>query len=308
VRDPVASFSGRAKELDQLHQALRRIEGEGKFTIRSRMTCISGLGGVGKSELARKYAFLYGQDYNHNVIWINAEKYETLIESFLRLTEKLRIPTKSMDGKQINIVSIVEEVYNYFAKKKSLFIFDNAEKYKTQDKEDGGIDSFLPSLPPDNKPYIMITSRNGEWPKNVKMLALDTFTEAEAAQFIRKALDIKDGSQESQVKELSQTLQRFPIALQQAVAYIKVENQILKNLNPQKEFKICDYLEEYSKRAEKLLDHPLDSDDSYTKTTLTTWQVTFDKIKDNKEYGQQALEIVNIIAYFAPDNIPTIDK
>jgi hypothetical protein len=42
----------------------------------------------------------------------------------------------------------------------------------------------------------------------------------------------------------------------------------------------------------------------YTKTTFTTWRVTKDKIKDNPKCGNEAAEILDIIAYIAPDNIP----
>jgi tetratricopeptide (TPR) repeat protein len=305
VRDPVELFTGRTRELDELHQALRRNQGKDKLTVISQMTSISGLGGVGKSELARKYAYDYGQDYDHNVIWINAEKYETLIDSFLRLAkDRLGIPTKNTDGKEKDIGSIVQEAYKYFTKKKS---FDNAEKYKTQEGEDGGIDKFLPSLPPDDKPFILITSRNREWEENVEMLSLDTFTAEEATEFIRKALGIEDGSQENEVKKLAETLQRFPLALQQAVAYIKEESQKLENVDPEKKFWINDYLDEYKKeeiKTKELLDFHLPDKNGYTRTTFITWKITLEKIKQ-REYGKEALDIMDIIAYFAPNNIAT---
>src|SRR5699024_898531 len=38
--------------------------------------------------------------------------------------------------------------------------------------------------------------------------------------------------------------------------------------------------------------------------TLTTWKVTTDKIKGDQECGQLALQILDIMAYFAPDNVP----
>jgi len=122
-------------------------------------------------------------------------------------------------------------------------------------------------------------------------------------------LSIKHNLQDGDTKKLAEKLQYFPLALQQAVAYIKTEDEILKNANLEKQFKINDYLEEYEKKAEELLDFSFteNSNDSYTRTTLTTWKTTINKIKDNKAYGQQALEILNIIAYFAPDNILNIN-
>ncbi|MFP3035510.1 MAG: hypothetical protein ACEY3A_00410 [Wolbachia sp.] len=134
---------------------------------------------------------------------------------------------------------------------------------------------------------------------------MGTFTETELIDFIRKALGIKDGSQENEIKSLAETLQHFPLALRQAVAYIKERDIALKNVGLR--FEISDYLKRYKEEAEKLLDFefPEDSDNSYTETAFITWRITINKIKDNPEYGQQAKEILDIIAYIASDNIPT---
>ncbi len=148
----------------------------------------------------------------------------------------------------------------------------------------------------------MITSRNQKW-GDIKSLTLGAFTEPESIDFIRKALGIKDGSQENEIKNLAETLQHFPLALQQAVAYIKERDIALKNVGLK--FEISDYLKRYKEEAEKLLDFkfPKDSDNSYTKTTFITWRITIDKNqKNNPEYGQQAKrKYLDIIAYIAPD-------
>ena len=96
------------------------------------------------------------KDYNGNVIWINTESYSTLVGSFHELAQELKISIKE-DGTERDIKSIVNDVYKYFAKIKSLFIFDDGEKYED-------IKKFLPfnCLPPNAKSYFIITSRNQE--------------------------------------------------------------------------------------------------------------------------------------------------
>jgi hypothetical protein len=148
------------------------------------------------------YARKHCQDYDGNVIWINAATYGTFKESFTRLAEdKLKILTKSMDSQEKDIKIIVQEVYKYFSKRKSLFIFDNAEKLRTEKEDDEGIDKFLPNClsVDDNEPYIIITSRNRKWEKTIKVISIDTFTEEEAIQFIKKELYISDDSQEKEI-------------------------------------------------------------------------------------------------------------
>lgn len=283
VRNPVGSFTGRTEELRELHKLIQK--SQGVATVISQLVSICGLGGIGKTELARKYIEKHSKDYDNNIIWINAATYETIVQSFFRLAKGLLgIPTEDRD-----IESIVRDIYAFFAKRKSLFVFDNAEKYRSEG-QDAGISQFLPShflSSDDNKPSVLITSRNQKW-GDIEVLTLGIFKES--IDFIRKALDIKDGSQENEIKNLAETLQHFPLALQQAVAYIKERDIALKNVGLR--FEISDYLKRYKEEAEKLLDFkfPEDSNDSYTETTFITWRITINKIKDNAEYGQQAKE------------------
>ncbi|KAF6204569.1 hypothetical protein GE061_018729 [Apolygus lucorum] len=271
----------------------------------SKSVAIAGLGGVGKSELARKYAKTYSSLYDDKVVWVHAESYQSLVESFHRLaSDVLKITTKNANDEEKEIRSIVEDVYKFFSKGKSLFIFDNAERFKTLEEYDQGLDKFLPALPTGcKKPHFLITTRNLKWPKSVIVLPLDTFCPDEAEEFIIKSLNL-EGINKKHVTELANELQYFPLALQQAVAYIKVQNEKLSNVGSN--FNIKDYLNRNKTRAKELLDFefPEDSDNDYTKTIMRTWVVTFDEIA-RKDCGQHALDIVNIVAYVSADDIPT---
>jgi hypothetical protein len=44
--------------------------------------------------------------------------------------------------------------------------------------------------------------------------------------------------------------------------------------------------------------------DRYAKTTFLTWKITLENIMQIGNNGKQALEILEIIAYLAPDTIP----
>jgi transcriptional regulator len=277
VGDPVKLFTGRGDELRHLHDAL---QSKGEHTFVSQMATISGLGGIGKSELARKYAYDYKKYYGDNVVWINAETKESIRKSFQGLaTKKLRIPIteeKDEEKQERDIECIVEDVYKYFQNAESLFIFDNAEQYKS-------IYEFLPSYfylrSNDKKPHVLTTSRNRDWKvkkkeEEIKVMQLGILTPENAAQFIRKALELedkKDGLQETKIKQLAKQMQYFPLALRQAISYIK------EKLRGDK-FEISDYLKEYENEAEKLL-HFESKNNRYTKTTFITWKATIENIK-----------------------------
>ncbi len=249
IIEPVASFTGRSIELKALHDALQR--STGRQAVISQVATISGLGGVGKSELARKYAYKYGKYYGGNVIWISAENSQTMESSFLDLAkdDKLGISPQDKYGNDKMIETIVKETYAFFARRgrRSLFIFDNAEGYK-------GIKRFLPSSlhPRHKKPYVLITSRDCKWnvrgEGDIKVIQLDEFGEVEALEFVRKALNIENNLQDREIEELTRELQYFPLALGQAVVYIQDRNEESR-LRGDKRFKISDYLKEYQQNA-----------------------------------------------------------
>ncbi len=293
VKKPVILFAGRREELIDLHNKIQR--SSEKVTVISQITSISGLGGIGKTELARQYVQEYSKDCYDNVIWINAESEIALVESFTRLAkDKLKIDTKDANGKEKDIRSIVEEVYNFFSNSKSLFIFDDAEKSNYLNK-------FLPihdSLPGGNGPYILITSRNREWERGIEVINLNELKSEEAIEFVKKGLSIEDESQNEKIKALVEKLQHFPLAIQQAISYIEDQRVTRK-------FDIDDYLKEYEKKAKDLLNYEgfRGIDNNYAKTTFTTWKITTDKIASNEKYGKLALRILDVMSYLAPDNI-----
>jgi hypothetical protein len=110
VIESVKSFTGGEKELNELHELVKLKRG---LTVISQMTTVSGAGGIGKSELARKYAYIRRNDFNNNVAWMNAETQQSLRESFLMLAEDLKIPTtEEREGKERDrdIKSVVKDV------------------------------------------------------------------------------------------------------------------------------------------------------------------------------------------------------
>lgn len=293
VRGPVRLFTGRDEDLGMLHDSLQR---NPKGAVISYITSISGPGGMGKSQLARKYACKYRRYYDDNVIWIDAENFEAMKDSFLRLARnRLGISPKDKYGNDKTIETIVREVYAFFARRRSLFIFDNVQEYKK-------ISKFLPfSLSPDlNKPHILITSHDQELEKGIDVIKLGELEQRDAIEFVKKGFNIlkKDKSQDREIENLVRRLQCFPLAIQQAISYIEDQRTIEK-------FKISDYLKEYEKKAKKLLKSKIFQgiDNNYTKTTFTAWEVTMDKVRSDEQYGPLASEILDVLAYFAPDKI-----
>jgi hypothetical protein len=95
MRNP--DFVGREEDLERLHQALM---GEGPVGIRSAITVpagLTGMGGIGKTQLAVEYAYRYADAYPGGVFWINAAG--PLAQGLAQLSRRLRpaVAARSLD-------------------------------------------------------------------------------------------------------------------------------------------------------------------------------------------------------------------
>lgn len=305
LREAIPSFTGRVEALQELHRLLLSKKMTAVVPALSALTLhpnnenplhssaqvsVTGLGGIGKTQLALRYAQLHAADYDHNVLWINAETQENIDSSFRRLGARLGLRTKDRYDQDLDIFDIVATVYEYFSDRKSLFIFDNVENYRA-------IEAYFPKIMRGNRPILLITSRYSHWHEIASVLSLDVFTERESEELIKRSLAIYDRAQDDNIRELNQLLQGLPLALQQALAYIK------QNRNAH--FFIREYIERYKVEREKLLKFELvnSSNDPYLETVFTTWQLTLAKIRSIPDLGEDAIEVLRIMAFLNPDNI-----
>lgn len=305
LRRPIKNFSGRTLALTTLHRLLGSetksavvTQKMAQLSLNSQQplqegvqTAVSGMGGIGKTQLALEYARQYAADYDHNVLWIEAEKKIDILDSFKKVARKLTIDLNDVYNNEKESSQLIEDVYSYFKNVKSLFIFDNVENVKA-------IEDILPKVSIGNNPTVLITSRYSNWVNIATPLALGVFTEIESISFIKTELALTD-REIPKIKELTKLLQNLPLGLQQAIAYIKNE----KNLD--NGFTIQDYIDRFKQKSQELLafDFSSYSNDPYSKTVLTTWEITLEKLAQEKFIGAKAIETIQIMAYIYPDNI-----
>src|SRR5258708_29219805 len=94
------NFTGRDEMLRELHSSLQ----SGRAAA---LTAISGLGGVGKTQLALEYAYRYASEYER-VFWLRAEVPATLASEYAGIAAKLKLPEKDL-ANQSEIVAAVRE-------------------------------------------------------------------------------------------------------------------------------------------------------------------------------------------------------
>lgn len=110
VEPPVKTFVGRKNERNMIKKILDK----------NQSLLITGLSGIGKTQLVRKFVEQYGQsDFYGKVLWIDAENNHSVVAAFQRLFDKLRLGPYERTKESSKVL------FDYFAGLKVLFVFDN---------------------------------------------------------------------------------------------------------------------------------------------------------------------------------------
>ena len=157
-----------------------------------------------------------------------------------------------------------------------LLIFDNA-------KEPKDIEQYFPR---EGTGHIIITSRNPNWRSVAGVLPIEVFKRSESVDFLIKRTD--QDSQESADK-LADALGDLPLALEQAGGLQSKRLTV----------SLADYLKLFQENRQKILERCKPT--AYPDTIATTWNISFQAIKDD---FPEAVDLLRLFAFLAPDSIP----
>ena len=115
------NFTGRTELLEGLHRTLQSSAGSA-MTQTEATEAISGLGGIGKTQLALEYAHRYASDYDL-IWWIGAEQPTTVIAALAELAGRLGIAERPDRAEMVE--ALWEELRG---RDRWLLVFDNAEQ------------------------------------------------------------------------------------------------------------------------------------------------------------------------------------
>jgi tetratricopeptide (TPR) repeat protein len=263
LRNPY--FTGRRKVLETIHQTFQEDK------IISLTQTIKGLGGVGKTAIAKEYAFRYAQEYNC-IWWVNAESETSILSAYSEFALKKKIVDSDKSRQEV----IIEAVRYWMGQNdKWLFIFDNAEDTEHLKK-------YLPADHSEHR-HILITSRNIDWKRIATIVDTKVFSLDEAIEFLDKYTQLPEKEKQA---ELAKALGCLPLALEQAATYIyNVIGTTYAN-----------YLDKYNRYRLKILEKYPNEE---SKTVCATWNISFEKITN-----ESAKQLFNFCSFFAPEKIP----
>jgi tetratricopeptide (TPR) repeat protein len=260
------NFTGREEDIAAMREALNA------GAVAALAQAITGLGGIGKTQLAIEYAYRRSADYTV-VWWVRAEEIATMTEDYAALAVRLDLPEK--DDQKLPVV--VEAVRRRLGQLDHwLLIFDDAR----------GVADVRNYIPQSHLGHIIITSRDVRWGSTAHKIEVKVLPRQNSVEFLLRRTGQQD---ETSGMELAAELGDLPLALEQAGAYIEATG-----------ISLADYLRLFRTRRQELWGEEQPPPD-YPDTIATTWLLSFREVKQS---SQAAADLMNLSAFLAPDAIP----
>lgn len=274
-------FTGQQGILDRLYTCLQ----QERTTALTQSWAVSGLGGIGKTQIALEYVYRYRQDYRF-VFWSSAATQESLLADLMTIAERLHLPMRKEADQQ----QIIAAVRHWFASHEGwLWVLDNADDL-----------SIVRDIIPMERPgHLLLTTRAHALGVLAQRIEVETMGMAEATMLLLRrarliAPDVLlDGLSDNQLavaEAIAIALDFLPLALEQAGAYIEEVGCDLAS-----------YLDLYSTHRKELLARRGNDVTSYSYSVATTWSLSFQQVG---LANPAAADLLRLCAFLAPDRIP----
>jgi len=269
---------------DALLTRLQRSLAQASSTGLSHIQALTGLGGIGKTQLAVEYAYRYRQNYRA-VLWARAETTDQLRASYSEIAGLLNLPERDMPEQEVAISATRRWLQSH---RDWLLILDNAYE----------LDLLPPFLPPVTSGHVLITTRATALRRFgiATPFTVESFAdESGALLLLRRAGLLPPDSELSQAdpqdqilaQEITQELGGLPLALDQAAAYLEATGTDLAAYQQIYQHHQAELLQE---RRGRELDHP--------EPVATTWLLSFERVEVR---SPAAAELLRLCAFLAPD-------
>ena len=262
-----------------------------EMLVEHRRVVISGLPGVGKSELASQVIekAIEGTKTYKGIFWLSAASEAALDTGIYEMSRELNL----LDGSTVGIKTARQMVLNELNKQDHwLMVVDNVDNVDL-------IQGFLPIRR--GARHILMTTRYREAHSaiNGHSVILDEMTDGEASILFSKVFHNARNLPETEfpvpedtcaVTTLVKELGCLPLAIIQAAAYLRACQDDVSN-----------YIRIYRQARDTLWEWKPTQGKDYI-SVATVMALSFQKFT----HRQKSIRLFGLISYFAPDNIPEL--
>ncbi|ERF69365.1 hypothetical protein EPUS_08636 [Endocarpon pusillum Z07020] len=277
-------FVGRERELVQMQELLSPI------TRVQNVVAVSGLGGMGKTQLCIHYAKQHRETYS-SIFWLNAKDESTLTAGIYNLVMRVADGSSSLYTSHLNPDEAVKWFQSWLSKSENnrwLVIFDNYDDPDMPGMRSATGYDLRRFFPPRQQGFILITTR-------VTRLSFATQLKLCKLEKPRESLMIlanrsgRKTESDPHAKDLALRLDGLPLALATAGSYLSQTTSTFGDYLQLYE----DKLEELEQNSEGLLEY----DD---RRLWTTWAIS---LKQIESHDPEAVKLMQLLAYFDNQHI-----
>ena len=275
------SFTGRGEALADIHTAL----GSGAVAAITQPVAVHGLGGVGKSTLARQYGF---EAAEHGVFagvwWLNAERdkggaarsYGGVERGLLELRELLFPGVQAPTERERAARGMLDHIASAGYDKPWLLVYDNVDDMRV-----------LEDWPCPKGAHALVTTRLTTFREGaVAPIEITEWALPEAVDYLRRESGRGARLADADAEAIAGALGRLPLALSHAAAYLREMPAVAPAA--------------YLAAIERWLARPPPGMEE-AKPVYATFR---EAIGQAEAFVQGAAAVLRLAAHFAPDNIP----
>ncbi|KAF1951354.1 hypothetical protein CC80DRAFT_210229 [Byssothecium circinans] len=272
-------FTGRSEVVERMQSALRN---NGLDATKQTRIAITGIGGMGKSEVCLKVADLVRADF-WGVFWVDVGRESTAKNDFITIAKALGSPAESVDEARQSLAN---------TKKRWLLVLDNAD--------DVDVD-YARYLPSGAQGAIILTSRNPQCSQysTAPAEALVGLDPEHSTQLLLKAARMPEEAWQSretqvQAQEIVSLLGSHTLALIQAGAYVA-----------EGFCQLAEYPKKYQQHRKRLLEHHPEQEQSRYRDVFATFEASADALeRSGSQEGRDALDLLAVLCMLHSGALP----
>jgi tetratricopeptide (TPR) repeat protein len=259
---------------------------------------------IRKSQLAIEYAHQVSRKDNGWVFWVHAETRARVEEGFRTVADAVRLPDRESSR-----ADIPRLVHNWLSKPGNgtwLIVVDSADDRDVFYGKSGDTPDTQPLasyLPQCGHGSILITTRDKGLAFRLtgshdNMIDVGPMSEQNALTLLETRLGSLPEADKKAGTELVEALERIPLAISQAAAYIRQRAP---------RSSVSKYLHEFQegeRKRVKLLAHDagdLRRGGGASNSILTTWRISFERIRSERP---SAADLLSLMSFFDRQGIP----
>ncbi|KAI1202102.1 hypothetical protein F5X97DRAFT_288002 [Nemania serpens] len=255
-------------------------------------TAVEGLGGIGKTQIALKTAYLVRDKCS--VFWVPAFDSTSFENAYREIGQLLQLP--NIDAEKADVKTLVKRGLSHKDAGSWLLILDNADDPDMM-FQDARLADYLPFS---REGSILVTTRNhqvavrlGVPPRNI--VTVQGMSDADATLLLHQNL------RDNQIRDIDSTarlleyLANLPLAIKQASAYMESNT----NITISDYFDFCkssntDMIDLLSRQFEDLHRYPGHSKEQ--NPIATTWLISFNHIAHHNPLAANCLKFISFLA------------